>query len=273
MASQNDVRIFEYTLAVIAVFSAYVIYSDDPSGFGPFFVKGIAYFASLALIFSGLGLAKGRGRWTYLMLLVACTTSVMLWAYLSTAGNGTPIQGSQISYTCSNVQIPNATSPTGYTNGTKCIGNSYYDATSIVYNIAFWSPLMGAILYAMPIWIEPEKRNPVTVCMRNLIGSVPAGVTLLLTYGLYNLNLGFPELFNGHSPLNPFVSYNYSCSSVDFGMVRCVQVNVLYYFIDYLFWIAVVSVIALAAGGLASILMARFGRKNVSVVKAEELSP
>lgn len=266
MALRSDARKFEYTLAVIAVFSAFVIYSNDPSGFGPFIVKGIAYFASISLIFAGLSLAKGRKRLAYLILLVACTTSVMLWAYVSTGGNGTPAQGSQVSYTCSNVQIPNATSPTGYTNGTKCSGNSYYDITSIAYNLAFWAPLIGSMIYAMPVWIDPGKRNLATACTRNLIGSVPAGVTLLLTYGLYNLNLGFPELFNGHSPVNPFVSYNYSCSSVNFGIVRCVQVNALYYLIDYLFWIAVVSVIALAASGMIHLAMTKVRTKAPVIV-------
>jgi hypothetical protein len=249
MASKSDIRNLEYTLIAIALFSLFVAHNADPSGFGPFLVWAIAYFSSLALLVAGSGFAR-KGRLTYLLMVILGTAAVLLLVYAATAGNGLPAQGNQISYSCHDVQIPNATSPTGFTDGgSSCTSSPYYVSSSVLYNAAFWLPLVGSIVYAMPSWIDPGKRNPVTSFSRNLRGSVPAGTLLLLTFGLDNQSSGYPELFSGHSPLNPFVAYNY-CDSTIFGVISCVQVNVLSYFADYAFWIAVTALLALVLSEL-----------------------
>ncbi|MGA2663601.1 MAG: hypothetical protein ABSF83_01475 [Nitrososphaerales archaeon] len=263
MATQGDLRSLEHTLAAFAVFSAFAVYSSDPSGFGPLFVGAVAYISSLTLLLAGSGFAK-RGRLTYLLMVVSVTAAVVLLGYLATAGNGSPEQGSQVSYSCTSVQIPNATSPSGFTSGSQCTGSPYYNGQSVLYNVAFWTPLVGSLVYAMPSWIEPGRRTLAASCSRILRGSVPAGTLLLLAYGLDNGSSGYPELFNGHSPLNPFVSYNPNCDSVTFGVINCVKVNAAYYFIDYAFWIAVVALLALALGALSMLVVNRAGSSGPS---------
>lgn len=164
--------------------------------------------------------------------------------YIATAGNGSPIQGDQTTYSCTNIQIPNATSPTGFTGGSSCTSSPYYDGSTIWYNVVFWTPLVGAMIYAMPSWIEPARQNVTASLSRILKGAVPVGTLILLTFGLDNSSSGYPELFNGHSPFNPFVAYNY-CDSTTFGVISCVQVNAGYYLIDYVFWIAVAALLVL----------------------------
>ena len=88
-----------------------------------------------------------------------------------------------------------------------------------------------------------------------------------------NLSAGYPELFNGHSPLNPFVAYNPNCDSTTFGIVNCVQVNAASYFIDYMFWIAVVALLVIALSAL-SVSVERGsppspGQNSVRVVSAQ----
>ena len=238
MASKSDVRSLEYTLVAASLFSSLAVYDSDPSGFGPLFLGAVAYFACLLLIIAGLGLPKGR-RLTYFVMTIILAASVILAVYVATAGNGSPVQGDQTTTSCTNIQITNSTSPTGFTGGTSCTSSPYYSDSSIWYNVVFWTPLVGALIYAMPSWIEPGKRNAVTSLSRILKGSVPVGVLLLLTFGLDNASLGYPELFNGHSPLNPFVAYRF-CDSVTFGS-GCVQVDAIRYFADLAFWIATVA--------------------------------
>ena len=249
VAAKSDVRDLEYTLVAIALFSAWAVASSDPSGFGPTLVGGVAYFSAICLLFFGLGMT--RERLPYILMIVIGTAAVLLAAYSLTGGNGSPVHGNQISTSCYNVQIPNSTSPSGFTNASKCTNTPYYNDTSVLYNVAFWTPLIGALVYAMPSWIQAGQRNTASSISRILKGSVPAGAMLLLTFGLYNLSGGYPELFNGHSPLNPYVSFNPLCDSTDFGVISCVKVNLPAYFIDYAFWIAIVALIAIALGRLS----------------------
>ena len=249
MASKNDVRNLEYTLAAITLFSAWAVASSDPSGFGPTLVGAVAYLSAICLLLFGLGVT--RERLSYILMIVLGTAAILLVAYLLTGGNGSPVQGNQVSTSCYNVQIPNSTSPSGITNTTKCTNTPYYDGTNILYNVAFWTPLVGAIVYAMPSWIAAGGRNAVSSISRILEGSVPVGTMLLLTFGLYNLSAGYPELFNGHSPLNPYVSFNPLCDSTSFGVISCVKVNLPAYFIDYAFWVGVVALVSLALGRLS----------------------
>ena len=58
MASKSDIRSLEYTLIAIALFSVFVVYDADPSGFDPFLVGAAAYLSSLALLVAGIGFAK-----------------------------------------------------------------------------------------------------------------------------------------------------------------------------------------------------------------------
>ena len=183
-------------------------------------------------------------------MIVLGAALVLTSVYVITDGNGSPLQGNQVSTSCFNVQVPNGTSPSGFTGQIRCTSSPYYDSSTIWYNLAFWIPFVGSMVYAMPGWIEPEKRNVVTSLSRILKGSVLAGTLLFLTFGLDNLSAGYPELFNGHSPLNPFLSYNPLCNSITFGVVTCVQVNPVSYFIDYLFWIGIAALVALALSKL-----------------------
>ncbi|MGI0085714.1 MAG: hypothetical protein ACREBQ_11605, partial [Nitrososphaerales archaeon] len=136
MTDRADKRNLEYTLVIVAIFSTYVIYSDDPSGFGPFFVGGIAFLSSLGILFAGVGFSKKRS--TYLLSIATGTAIILFSVYAATAGNGYPVQGNQIGLTCTNIQFPNATSPSGFTNGSRCTNNSYYSDLSFAYNTIFW---------------------------------------------------------------------------------------------------------------------------------------
>ena len=247
MAARSDVRNLEYTLVAVAIFSGFVVYESDPSGFGPLFVGGVAYLASLCLLLAGFGSSK-RGRSAYILMVVLGIVGVLLVVYASTDLNGLPAQASQISYSnsCTTTQMTNSTSPSGFANETICtsVGSPYYSPWGLLYNLAFWTPLVGAVVYAMPSWIEPKRRNVATSLSRLLKGAVPVGTLILLTFGLGSSSSGFPELFNGHSPINPFVAYN-ACDSTTFGVVGCVQTNVLSYLTDYAFWITVVALAAL----------------------------
>jgi hypothetical protein len=244
MASKSYVRRLEYTLGAIALFSAFVVYNSDPSGFGPFAVGAVSYFSGIALLFSSALGFSGRRRPTYLLMVVGGTAAILVSVYAMTGGNGLPAQGDQLGLSCSTTTttIQNAS---GLSSETSCTNSiPYFDYWSVLVNVAFWSPLIGSVVYAMPSLIEPGRRNLATSGSRVVVGSVIAGTLLFLTFGLDDASSGFPELFNGHSPLNPFVAYN-NCDSITFGIVTCVQVNALYYSIDYVFWVAVVALFAM----------------------------
>lgn len=243
--SRRNLRNLEYTVALVIIFILYVVYNDDPTGFGQLFVEATAYILCLILSLAGLGYVKGRGRLAYASLIVVVTAAVLLSSYLLTSGNGMPVQGNFVSSTCTNVQIPNATSPSGFVYGSKCASSPFYNPTSILYNTVFWTPIVGSLIFAMPALFDQAKRNIVSSISRNLKGSVPAGTLLFLTFGLVGSS-GYPQLFGGHSPLNPFIAYNY-CDSATFGIVSCVQTSAFAYLIDLLFWIAVSSLITLIA--------------------------
>ncbi len=261
----------EYTVALVIIFILFVVYNDDPSGFGQFYVGGIAYIFCLVLTFAGFGYVKGRQRLVYTALVAVGAAAILVSSYLLTSGNGVPVQGNLVSITCSNIRIPNATSPTGFVYGSKCTNNPYYDPTGILYNAVFWAPLVGSIIFAMPAWLDPAKRSIVSAISRILKGSVPVGTLLFLTFGLVNSSLGYPELFTGYSPLNPFFAYNY-CDSTTFGLVSCVQTNGFAYLLDFLFWIAVTSLIALLASELYDFANTVLKRKLNSIVK-ESMKP
>lgn len=271
MTARADKRNLKYTLVIVAIFSAFVVYSDESSGFGPFIVGSIAFLSSLGMLFAGVGFSKRRS--TYLLSIVAGTAIILFAVYALTAGNGSPALGNQIGYTCTNAQIPNATSPSGFTNGSICTNNSYYsDFLSVAYNTIFWFPLVGAVIYAMPVWVDPVERNFSKIASRNLKGSVVVGTLLLLTFGLTNYYPGY--LFTGLSPLNPFFAYAY-CDSSDFGVLSCVQVNSLFYFIDYLFWIALASLVSLIASEFIDSIKSKIAKKNRTVpgIGETELPP
>lgn len=259
MTAHADKRNLKYTLVIIAVFSAFVIYGDDPSGFGPAILGSIAFLSSLGILIAGVGFSKKRS--TYLLSIVAGTAIILFSVYALSAGNGYPTQGNQIGYTCTNAQIPNATSPGGYTNGTRCTNYSYYSDLSIAYNTIFWFPLVGAVIYAMPVWIDPVERNASKITSRNLKSSVVVGTLLLLTFGLTNGGAGYPQMFTGLSPLNPFFAYAY-CDSSSFGVMSCVEVNPLFYLIDYLFWIALASLVSLTASEFIDSFKSKIAIKN-----------
>ncbi len=254
--SQRDARGLGYTLVAVAIFSAFVVYESDPSGFGPLFVGAAAYLASLCLLLVGLG-SSMRGRSAYVLMVVLGVVGVLLLAYATTDWNGLPVQASQVSFsnTCTTTQIANSTSPSGFIGETVCssVGSPYYSPWGLLYNLAFWTPLVGALVYAMPSWIESGRRNVATSLSRLLKGAVPVGTLILLTLGLDSSSSGFPELFNGNSPINPFVAYNY-CDSTTFGVVSCVQTNVLSYLTDYAFWVAVVALAALIMSELFDVV-------------------
>lgn len=260
MASKSDIRRLEYTLGAVALFSAFVIYNSDPSGFGPFEVDAVAYFAAVGLVWFSLSFFSQRTRRTYLLMVVLGTAAVLSLVYVMTSGNGLPEQGDQLGLSCTTTTTTqNLTAVATVTSCTNTI--PYFDYLTVLWNALFWLPLIGAIIYAMPSWIDPGRRNAVASWSRVLVGSVVSGTLLLLTFGLDNPSAGYPELFNGKSPLNPFVAYSY-CNSETFGMVTCTQVNALYYSIDYAFWVAVVILLVMTLSELTDVAKKRFAHEN-----------
>jgi hypothetical protein len=246
----REVRGLEYTLVAVILFSALALYGSDPSGFGPVVVGGVAYLVGMGLLVLSLAF-DSRRRSAYLLVALS-TAAVLLSVYALTAGNGLPAQGDQLGLSCYTTSTQNGS---GLASQTVCTNNRpYFDHWSVLWNVAFWIPVVGSLVYAMPHWIEPGKRNVATSLSRVLKGCVPAGTLLLLTFGLDNSSSGYPELFNGHSPLNPFVAYRY-CDSTMFGSVGCVEVDWIRYFADFAFWIALVALLALALSGLSDMLL------------------
>ncbi|MGI0084765.1 MAG: hypothetical protein ACREBQ_06755, partial [Nitrososphaerales archaeon] len=58
------------------------------------------------------------------------------------------------------------------------------------------------------------------------------------------------------------------CDSSNFGVLSCVQVNSLFYFIDYLFWIALSSLVSLTASEFMDSIKSKLATEKKKVVPA-----
>ena len=229
---------FVFTLVLVAAFSVFLVFNEDPWALGRFMVVGIAYLA--AIVLSIVWFASPRRRGHALILLVA--TLVMLGGvYSLSGGNGYPATNvtNSTSYSCTT--FSHTTNSSGYPaqgSGFSCTGYDFPVQNiplALGYNLLAWVPLVGCVLFSMPVW-NGKGASRYDDLARLIGGSVPAAAILLNLVGIQAAGslLQLPVL---HLPLNPYLAYGMCDSTTATG--GCAYVNQLYVLVDYAFWLGV----------------------------------
>ncbi len=169
-----------------------------------------------------------------------------LAGFAATSWHGSPqsIQGFLSSTNCFPTQIPNATSPFGYVNGTTCTttSNPFFDWLALGGNLFFWFLVSGLVCFAMPAW---EKRVLLNKITRNFFGAAVAAALVFLVI-IVPPGIPYPSLSILLAQVYPYSAFAL-CDSSTFFSGQCVSVNVGYLLLDYFYWVVVCSVAALAA--------------------------
>ena len=77
-------------------------------------------------------------------LAIVAVTSVLA------SSHGYPAQYQTSFTSCSNVQTPNATSPWGYTDSSRCSTSPVDSAVALLWNFGYWLPVSGLVVYVLP---------------------------------------------------------------------------------------------------------------------------
>ncbi len=214
--SNSGSIILAIAMFLVAAFSVFLVFNEDPWALGRGIVIGIAYLVAIILsIFWSLG---SSSRKSPALILLVSTIVVVGGVYAISGGKGYP--------------------------ETTAIENF---PVALVLNLIAWVPVVGSVLFAMPVW---RAGSPKSNQLSRLIGgSVIAAAILLNLIGIQASGslLSTPVT---HLPLNPYPAYGECDSgSADTG---CVYVNQLYVSADYVFWFAVVILASVASSEFVS---------------------
>ncbi len=255
--AKPSTRPLKLTIIGVAIYIAILIVFDDPMGFSGFLAPAFVFlFAVFFVLVKSAGLERKKGL-VFATVIVSLSAILFFASYFATQGSGLPwpVSNSYANENCQNAQIPNATSPSGYTNGTVCTSGSGIFSLSpfgIFIDYIYWLPIVGLGIYAMPIW-KKEDSMPNKIS-RNLAGSTIAAALLLPQVGLHSNGM-YPLQITGWVPLNPYFAFAAenvgTCNSMN-AFMGCVSVNPFFLVIDFLFWLAVISLFALTISELIS---------------------
>lgn len=91
--------------------------------------------------------AESRNRLILASSIVLCALAVVAATSILTASHGYPVPYQGTVTTCTNKQIPNATSPSGFTGSTQCSNSPAANLTAFVWNLLYWLPVSGLVLF------------------------------------------------------------------------------------------------------------------------------
>ncbi len=114
------------------------------------FVTPYAYIAAFAVLLTFVVHSQKRLVLTSSIILGALAVVAVTSVFTVPHGYPVPYQNSVTS--CTNVRIPNATSPWGYTYGSQCSTSPTATVTSFLWNFLYWLPVSGLALFTMPSW-------------------------------------------------------------------------------------------------------------------------
>ena len=242
------------TIALIATFSVFLVYNEDPWALGRTFVMGTAYLVAIAL--SAAWLANSTTRKRSALILLLGTIVVLGGVYAISGGVGYPSSNTYYSTTNSCVTTTGGTNSSGYPiHGTQtiCTGHDIpYQNIPLALgsNLIAWMPLVGCLLFSLPASREASPRSNKLASF--LGGCFVAAAILLNLVGIQSTG-SLTSVPAVHMPLNPYPAYG-ECDSIT-ALNGCVYVNQLYVLADYAFWLGVV--------GLASIATSQFAARRM----------
>ncbi len=238
---------FYLVIALVAMFTTFLIYDEDPYALGRIAVLGISYLSAIVLSVAWFTDSRTRGK--YALLLLTATIVVLGGSYALSGGNGFPATNAnnQTLLSCTTYTTLSNTTLSG--SGFSCMPYSVPGQNiplALGANLLVWVPIVGCILFSMPIW-NGRRASKYANIERLLAGSVPAAAVLLNLIGIgFAGTLLSPLVL--HLPLNPYAAFG-MCDSVT-AESGCVYVNQLYMLVDYVFWLAVVGLTSLVASGI-----------------------
>ena len=152
------------TLVLVAAFSVFLTFNEDPYALSRFMVLGIAYLA--AVVLSIAWFASSRKGWRHALILFAAILVMLGGVYSLSGGNGYPASNvtNSTSYSCTTITA-GETNSSGYpVQGTQysCAGRTFpvqHVPLALGYNLLAWAPLVGCVLFAMPVWAKGASKN------------------------------------------------------------------------------------------------------------------
>ncbi len=230
---------FLATGALTAIFVALFVAVEDPYSLGAAFFSLLVY--ALAVGFS-LALVW-RPKAIPVLLVLSLVAVGLSWAV---RGDGYPVSSATLSYTSSCTSVTNSTSGYVY-QACRAVPNSGRDvAAALGWNFLAWAPLVGCLLYEVPLG-EGRRLLTYGTVARMMRGAVPAAALMFILLGARSSGLiGSPIV--GVGPLNPYVAFR-ECDSTT-SLNGCSFNNSLYLLVDFLVWLAVALLIPLLVGGV-----------------------
>ena len=245
------------TVVLTVIFVALFVAAEDPYSFGAAFFS--LFFYAIAVIFS-LTLVR-RPRVIPVLVVLSLAAVGVSWAV---RGDGYPVTSATLSYTSTCTTVTNSTSGYVY-QACRAVPIPGQDvAVALGWNILAWAPLVGCLIYEVPLG-ESGKLLTYGTVLRMLRGAVPAAALMFVLLGARSSGfIGSPIV--GVGPLNPYVAFR-ECDSTS-SLNGCSFNNSLYLLVDFLFWLAVALLIALLAGGVHLLSKRRGGTASVDWSKA-----
>ncbi len=150
-------RILGYSLIAAAGFGLLVAYVFiERAGLLYFFwVLPYAYIATFGVLLTFVAGSQRRLLVVSSILLSALALVAVTSVLTVSHGYPFPYQSQFQTTLCTEVHIPNATSPWGYTNGTQCSTSPPTTATigtAFLWNYLYWLPVSGLALFTFPTW-------------------------------------------------------------------------------------------------------------------------
>ena len=152
-------RILTYSLIVAVGFALLVayIFIDKAGILYLFWVSPFAYIATGFLLLGFVTESRRRLLVVSSILLGALAAVAVTSAF--TVPHGYPVSFQAYTTSCTNVEIPNATSPWGYTNSSQCLTSPTTHTIAFLWNFLYWLPVSGLALFTVPIWRRSKSAS------------------------------------------------------------------------------------------------------------------
>lgn len=188
MAERKDgSRFLLSSLALAAGFALLVSYVFLARA-GLLYYLWVLPFAYVGTVSVLIGFVAGsRRRALAVSLIFVGALSIVGVTTALTASHGYPAPYETTFTSCTSVQLPNATSPWGYTYGSRCTSTPADSAMAFLWNFAYWLPVSGLALYSLPAWRKgegaPAKAGHLVIGLV-LLGALLLPLTGIPTAGL-----------------------------------------------------------------------------------------